>query len=259
MKIVVCVKQVPDSAATVVATNGKASWGGAELVLNPWDEYAVEAALLAKEEHGGSVTVLTISEEGANEALKQALAMGCDEAILIADPALGAIDSQATARTLAAAIQKISEVDLAFFGRQAIDGDIGTTHAQTARALGWPALSLSTAIAGLDVAGRSITVERAIDEGRETLKSPFPAVISVTKDFAEPRYPSFMGIRKAARAEIPVWSLAELAIQAPVARVSWPEMFNPPSRKVECEFVEGESAAELAEKLADRILAEKVL
>ncbi len=259
MNILVCVKQVPDSAATVIVENGTVTWGNADLVLNPWDEYAVEAALLSKETHGGTVTVLTIAPEGANEALKQALAMGCDSAILISDPALANTDSQATARVLAAAIRKNGEVDLVFFGRQAIDGDIGLTHSQTARVLGWPSLTLTSAITKLDPTGNTIEVERAVEEGRQVVSGRLPAVVSVIKDFAEPRYPSFMGIRKAARAEIPTWDLSDLEISAPEQKTFWPELANPPRKEIVCEMISGDSPEEIAESLADKIMAEKVL
>ena len=256
MKIVVCVKQVPDSAAKVVVENGKVSWGDAPLVINPWDEYAVEAALRQKEALGGSVTAITIGGEGSKDALKHALAMGADDAVLISDPALVNMDTQATAQVLAAAIQKIGGVDMAFFGRQAIDGDAGLVPAQTARLLGWPALTLSSVI---KVDGGSVKVERGIEEGRQIVTAKLPAVFSLTKDFGEPRYPSFMGIRKASRAAIPTWSLAELGIPAPVSVIAWPEIMNPPSRKVTCEVISGGSPQEIAEALADKILAEKVL
>ena len=133
MKIVVCVKQVPDTAAKVVVEDGQVTWGDAPLVINPWDEYAVETALLQQEAHGGDVTVISVGGEDAKEAVKHALAMGCDSAILISDPAFENADSLITSQVLAAAIEKMGDVDLAFFGRQAIDGDVGATAAQTAR------------------------------------------------------------------------------------------------------------------------------
>ncbi len=256
MKIVACIKQVPDSAAKVVAQDGQVSWGDAPLVINPWDEFAVEAALQQKEAHGGEVIAISMGGESAKEALKHALAMGCDSAILISDPALGGVDTQGTAKVLAAAINKVGGVDLAFFGRQAIDGDAGITPAQTARVLGWPMLGLAAVI---KVDGRKVTVERSIEEGRQTVSAEAPAVLSVVKDFGEPRYPSFMGIRKASRADIPTWTLADLGISAPAPVVAWPELMNPPSREVTCEFITGSSPAEIAEKLADKIIAEKVL
>jgi electron transfer flavoprotein beta subunit len=256
LKIVACIKQVPDSAAKVVAEDGKVSWGESPLVINPWDEYAVEAALQQKEAHDGEVIAISMGGESAKEALKHALAMGCDSAILISDEALTGVDTAGTAQVLASAIQKVGEVDLAFFGRQAIDGDAGITPAQTARLLGWPMLGLSAVI---DVDGGSVKVERSIEEGRQTVSASLPVVFSVVKDFGEPRYPSFMGIRKASRAEIPVWSLADLGLGAPAAVVSWPEIMNPPSREVTCEIIQGGTPEEIAEKLADKIIGEKVL
>jgi electron transfer flavoprotein beta subunit len=259
LKIVVCVKQVPDSAARVVVENGKVSWGDAPLVINPWDEYAVESAMRQKELYGGDVIAVTVGGESAREALKHALAMGCAEAILISDPALVNADSLATARVLAAAIQKIGGVDVAFFGRQAIDGDVGVTAAQTGRVLGWPALTLVSVIENVDLAGGSLRVQRTTEEGRQILESRLPAVISVLKDIGEPRYPSFMGIRKAARATIPVWGMVDLGISAPQPLVRWPEVLNPPRREVKTEFVTGSNPQEVAENLAEAILGEKVL
>jgi electron transfer flavoprotein beta subunit len=256
LKIIACVKLVPDSAAKVVAENGQVSWGDAPLVINPWDEYAVEAAMQQKEAHDGMLTVITMGGENAKDALKHALAMGADEAILVSDPALAGADTRATAQVLAAAIKKIDGADLVFFGRQAIDGDSGITPAQTARLLGWPMLSLAAVV---NVEGGAVKVERSVEEGRQTVSAKLPAVLSISKDLGEPRYPSFMGIRKASRAEIPTWSLSDLGIEAPTAVVSWPELMNPPSREVSCEIIEGGNPDEIAAKLADKILAEKVL
>ena len=257
MKIVVCIKQVPDSAAKVTVDGGRVTWGDAPLVLNPWDEFAVEAALLQKEAMGGDVTVISVGGESAKEALKTALAMGCNEAILVSDPALANADSQATARVLAAAIQKVGGVELAFFGKQAIDGDMGVTAAQTARVLGWPALTLVSAIQS--VGGGTIKVVRVIEEGKQVVEGKLPAIVSVSKDIGEPRYPSFMGIRKAQKANIPIWTLGDLKISAPSPAVRWPEIANPPARQALTEMITGGSPQEVAEKLADKILAEKVL
>ena len=259
MKIVVCVKQVPDSAAKVMVEGGRVTWGDAPLVINPWDEFAVEAALLQQEALGGGVIALTIGEEGAKEALKHALAMGCGEAILVSDPALASSDSQAIARVLAAAIRKIGDVTLVFFGKQAIDGDMGVTAAQAGRTLGWPVLSLVSVIQSVDASAGSVRVGRATEEGRQVVESKLPAVLSVGKDIAEPRYPSFMGIRKASRAVIPTWSLADLGITAHAPHVKWPEVSNPPSRQVVTEMISGDSPQAIAEQLAEKILAEKVL
>ncbi len=256
MKIVVCIKQVPDSTAKMSVEGGKISWGDAPLIMNPWDEYAVEAALQQKEALGGTVTAISIGDESTREALKRALAMGADDAILVSDPSLGYLDTQATAQVLAAAVKKVGAVDMAFFGRQAIDADAGLVPVQTARLLGWPALTLASVI---KVDAGSARVERGIEEGRQIVTAKLPAVFSLTKDFGEPRYPSFMGIRKAARAEIPSWNLAALGIPVPASVIAWTEIITPPVREVVCEFITGGSPEEIAETLATKILAEKVL
>ena len=258
MHIIVCTKQTPDTAANMTVDDaGVVSWGDAPLVINPWDEYAVEAALQKVKEQGGSTTVISMGAEDETEALKHALAMGCNEAVLVSDPALAGSDNVAVARVLAAAIQKVGDVELAFFGKQAVDSDTGTLPSQVARILGWPALTLVSTITELGEGG--IKAERAIEEGRQVVESKLPAVVSVTKDYGEPRYPSFMGIRKAARAEIPVWNLVELGVEAPASVISWPEILNPPQRAITTEIVGGDSPQDIAEKLADKIMAEKVL
>lgn len=259
MKIAVFVKQVPDSAANMVVDGGKADWGDAPLVINPWDEYAVEAALLLAEEKGGEVTAISMGAESAQEALKHALAMGCSEALLLSDPALANADAGAAARVLAAALAKIGDVDLAVFGKQAIDSDTGLTPSMTARLLGWPALTLVAAVHSIDPDSKTLRVERSMEEGRQVVEGSLPAILSVVKDYGEPRYPSFMGIRKASKAEIPVWTLADLGIDAPQSQVSWPEIMNPPKRDVSNEMIEGSSPEEVAANLADKIIAEGVL
>ena len=256
MKIIACIKQVPDSEAKVRAEGGKVSWGDAPLVINPFDEYAVEGALQQKEANSGTVTALCLGPESAREALKHALAMGADDAILISDPALEGIDTQGAARILAAAIQKIGGVDMVVFGRQTLDNGAGLTPAQTARILGWPMLGLAGQI---KVQDGGVTVERVIEEGRQTVNAKLPAVVSVVQSIGEPRYPSFMGIRKASKATIPVWSLTDLAAAAPEAVVRRAELMNPPAQDTTIEIITGETPAEIADKLVDKILAEKVL
>ena len=255
MKIIACIKQVPDSEAKVKAEGGKVSWGDAPLVINPFDEYAVEGAIQQKEASSGTVTALCIGPESAKEALKHALAMGADEAILISDPALNEVDTVGAARVLAAAIQKIG-ADMVVFGRQTLDNGAGVTPAQTARVLGWPMLGLAGQI---KVQDETVTVERVIEEGRQTVSAKLPAVVSVVQSIGEPRYPSFMGIRKASKATIPVWSLSELGASAPEPVVKRAELMNPPVQETSIEVITGESPAEIADKLVDKILAEKIL
>ncbi len=256
MKIIACIKQVPDSEAKVKVEGGKVSWGDAPLVINPFDEYAVEGALQQKEAQGGTVTALCIGPESAKEALKHALAMGADDAILVSNAALEGIDTQGAARILAAAIQKIGGVDMVVFGRQTLDNGAGVTPAQTARVLGWPMLGLTGQI---KVQDGSVSVDRVIEEGRQAVSAKLPAVLSVVQSIGEPRYPSFMGIRKASKANIPIWSLIDLGISAPEAIVKRTELMNPPAREMTVEIITGESPAEIADQLVDKILAEKIL
>lgn len=260
MNIVVCVKQTPDTAATVTVEDGVVSWGDAPLVLNPWDEYAVEEALQIKEEHGGQVTALSLGPEDAQEALKQSLAMGCDQAILISDPAFAGLDTLQVSKVLAAAIEKVGEVDLVLFGRSSVDSDTGITSTQVARRLGHPSMILVSKVMKLDPEGRKVQVERMLEEGRQQVEGPLPAVLSVVKEINEPRYPSFMGIRKASKAEIPVWSASDLGFSEDLpAAVHWPEIIAPPKVETEVEMIEGDTPEAKAKKLAERLVEEKVI
>ena len=260
MKIVVCVKQTPDTAATLSVTDGKADWGDSPLVLNPWDEYAVEAALQTKESSGGSVTAVCLGPPAAEEALKQALAMGCDEAILLTDPALLETDSLGVASALAAAVRTIGDVDLVFFGKASVDTATGVVFAQTARKLDWPLLSLVAAISNLEADGGSITAERLLGGGRQVVSADLPVVISVVKEINEPRYPSFMGIRKASKAEIPHWGPGEVGLKDEVApRLHWPSVTVPAGADTTVEMIEGETAADKGRSLAARLIEEKII
>jgi len=258
LKIIACIKQVPDSEAKVKAEGGAVSWGDAPLVINPFDEYAVEGALQQREAVSGStVTALCIGPESAREALKHALAMGADEAVLVSDLALNELDTVGAARVLAAAIQKLG-ADMVVFGRQTLDTGSGVTAAQTARVLGWSMLGLVGQIK-VDAGAGSVQVERVIEEGRQSVKANLPAVLSVVQSIGEPRYPSFMGIRKASKATIPVWSLSDLGISAPAAVIKRSELLNPPAREMAIEIITGDSPTAIAETLVEKILAEKVL
>ncbi len=263
MHIVACIKQTPDTAAKVEVKNSHATWGDAPLIINPWDEYAVEEAIRLKEKHGGKVTAISMGPESAKEALKTCLAMGCDDSILISDPALKGSDVIVTAAVLAAAIQKLGEVDMALFGNRAIDGDTGLTAAAVAAKLGWSPLTYLSKIEQIDVGAKTISVERSLEEGKQLCAAKLPVVISVVKDINEPRYPSFMGIRKAAKAAIPTWSAADLgldpaAVGAAGSRVTWPEIYPLPPRQGAVEFIEG-SPEEIAAKLVDKLMGEKVI
>lgn len=263
MHIVVCVKQTPDTAAKVEVKDGHVTWGDAALVVNPWDEYAIEEAIRLKEKHGGKATAIAMGPESAKEALKTALAMGCDEAVLISDPAIKGSDTNATAVVLAAAVRKLGDVDVVVFGNRAIDGDTGLTPVAVAAKLNWEPLTYLSKIVSLDAASKAISVERSLEEGKQLCDSQLPTVISVVKDINEPRYPSFMGIRKASKAVIPVWSAADLGMTgqllgASASSVTWPEIYPIPPREGTVELIDG-TPEEVATKLADKLIADKVI
>lgn len=261
MNVVVCVKQTPDSAAKIAVEGGRVTWDTA-LVLNPWDEYAVEEAIRLKEKHGGKAIALTVGPESAKEALKTCVAMGCDEAILVSDPALEGSDALATARVLAQAVRKVGEVGLVIFGKQAIDGDTGLVPMAVARTLGWAPLTYTMQIEA-DPAGKTVKVTRLLEQGKQLVTASLPAVIGTVKEINEPRYPSFMGIRKAAKAAIPTWGLADIGVEAGQvgaahAAVAWPAINPPPAREGSVQLFEG-SPEEVAAKLAEQLLADKVI
>lgn len=266
MKVAVCIKQTPSTTAVFNVENGSVSWddpGGKPTVLNPWDEFAVEEALRVMEAQGGEAVAITMGDESSQEALKTCLAMGCTEAILLSDEAFVGSDTLGTARVLSAAIKKAGDVQLAFFGRQAIDGDTGQTIVQTACKLGWTPLTFVSAIKELDPASGTITVERLIEEGKVTVTARLPAVISVVKEINEPRYPSFMGIRKASRATIPVWTASDLEIEggtgSRASKVDWSNIYGLPVRDTSAEIIEADSVEEQAKILVDRLFEEKVI
>ena len=265
MNIVVCTKQVPDTAATLkVDEQSNVSWGDAPLVINPWDEYAIEEALRLKEKHNGKVTVLSIGPEQAKEALKQAVAMGCDEAILVWDASLDGSDTLATSYILAQAIKKIGDVDVVFFGKQAIDGDTGMIQGGVARRLSWPLLSFVSKIDALDLAAKTIEVDRSIEQGHQKVSSKLPVIITVVKEINEPRYPSFMNIRKASKLQIPTWDAASIGADASKvgranAAAQWTKIMPLPARSGSVEMIGGDSPQAIASALADKLFADKVV
>jgi electron transfer flavoprotein beta subunit len=262
LHIVVCIKQVPDSAAVLkVDEAGKVSWGDAPLIVNPWDDYAVEEALLIKEKHGGRVTAITLGPEGAKDALKDPLAKGADAAILLSDAALFKLDGVGLATVLAAAVQKLADVDMVLFGQSSIDAQTGMTASAVARRLGFNTLTFVAKIRTLDPAGKTITVERLLEEGKQVVASKLPAAVSVIKDINLPRYASFMGIRKAAKATIPTWGVGDLGLDVVSLspRVEWARTYAPPPREGACEMITGDSPQQIAAALADKIMAEKIL
>jgi electron transfer flavoprotein beta subunit len=265
MHIVVCTKHTPDSEARMsVDEAGNVSWGTSPLIINPWDEYAVEEALQLRDKQGGTVTIVSMGPEEALEALKHAIAMGCDEAVRVWDEGCAGSDTLATSYVLAQAIQKLGDVDLILFGKSAIDAQTWQVGPAVARRLGIPSLMYVIKITAIDPDGKTITVERLLEEGRQVVSAPLPAVVGTTKGINEPRYTSFMGIRKAAKMEYPTWALADVGAEAEKvgpagSGVRWPEVTMPPAREGEAEIIQGETVEEAARLLVEKLLAEKVV
>lgn len=265
MHIVVCTKHAPDTAAKMTVDDaGNVSWGDAPLVINPWDEYAVEEAMLLKDSHGGQVTVIAMGPEEAREALKHAVAMGCDAAIRVWDESFAGSDTLATSYILAQAIQKLGDVDLVLVGRGTVDSDTSQVGPALAQRLGYAPLMYVNKVTEADPGANSISVERLLEQGRQLVTSRLPAVIGTVKEINEPRYPSFIGIRKAAKMEMPVWDAAEIDADAEKvgtagSGVVWPIVFAPPARESEVEIIEADDVNEASAILADKLIAEKVV
>ena len=209
MNIVVCVKQVPDTAAEKkLDADLRLDRKSVENILNPQDEYAIEEALRIKEKLGGTVTALCVGPESAKETLRKAIAMGVEKAALVTDPALIGSDIIATARVLAAAIAKLPH-DLILCGAESTDARIGVVASALAEFLGYPQHTLTNK---LELSGDQATAYRTSEKGHDVVVSKLPAVVGVTKAINEPRYPSLRGIMQAKRVEISIWSTADLGI-----------------------------------------------
>lgn len=267
MHIIACVKQVPDpeapasafrvdeAAKKVVPAAGVAS------VVSQFDALAVEAALRVRDTIGEcKITIVSMGPAAARDAIKQSLAMGADEGVLLTDDAFENGDSYTTALVLSKAIQKIGEFDLLLFGRQATDWDAGVVGAGVAEMLGLPSVSLAKSVVVQD---GKVVVERVLMEGYDTVEAPLPSLVTVSNELGEPRYPKLQQIMQAARKQVSVWSAADLGLDpsqigAQGVRLNLERLYQPVS-EVECEVMEGETPDEKAQKLAQRLREEKII
>jgi electron transfer flavoprotein beta subunit len=214
MKIVVAVKQVPDTATQVKISGGDPKaidTAGITWIVSPYDEFAIEEALRIKEKRGqGEVVAVSLGPDRVKEALRSALAMGCDRAIHVNDPTLANADTLMTAQALAAVIKQ-EQPALVICGRQAIDDDMGAVAAQVAELLGWPAASWIMEEA-VDGDGKTVRIGRQVEGGLEVFEMPLPAVVSAQKGLNEPRYPTLKGIMGAKKKEIKDVKATDLGI-----------------------------------------------
>ena len=207
MKIVVCVKQVPDTKGGVkFKPDGTLDRAAMLTIMNPDDKAGLEAALRLKDQYGAEVTVVTMGLPKAEEVLREALAMGADKGILVTDRVLGGADTWATSQTLAGAIRNL-EYDLIITGRQAIDGDTAQVGPQISEHLGIPVISYAQAI---KIDGDSVIVERQYEDRYHEVKAKMPCLITALAELNEPRYMTPGGIFDAYKKEITVWGRANL-------------------------------------------------
>lgn len=204
MKVFVCVKQVPDTSGKVaVNPNGTLDRASMATIINPDDKNAVEAALQLKDNLGAKVVVITMGPPPAAEMLRELLAMGADEGVLVSAREFGGSDTFATSQILSAAIKKIGieKDDIVLCGRQAIDGDTAQVGSQIAEKLGIPQVSYA---ADIEVDGNTVTVKRMLEDGHMTIQTQTPCLLTCIKELGEPRYMSVGGIFWAFEQEIKV-------------------------------------------------------
>jgi electron transfer flavoprotein beta subunit len=267
LNIICCVKQVPDPETPASqfkvdeATKKVLPVPGIAPVISQFDAVAVEAALRIKDKLGeGKVTVVTLGPEGSRDVLKHGLAMGADEGVLLTDKAFEDGDHVATANALAAAIQKLGPFDLVLCGRQAVDWDMGVVGSMLAEMLGLPCVTLAKDV---QVSDGKVMVERILLDGIEKVEAPLPALITVSNELGEPRYPQLRQIMAAARKEVSVWSAGDIGLDAskvgPGGSLLNVERLYVPVRESQCEFVEGDSPEESAQKLAQKLREAKLI
>jgi len=264
--MVVCCKQVVDPEAPPASFKVDASANkvvppaGVPPVISPFDENAVEAALRIKDAQGGKITAVSLGVKLLRDVVKKPLSMGADELVLLEDEAFDEGDGWSIAYALAMAIKKIGEYDIIFCGRQASDWDNGQVGSGIAEILGLPGVTLAKKI---DITDGKAKVERVTPDGYEVVEVSLPAVITVSNELGEARYPTIKGIMAAKRKEPVVWKPSDIGVdpsQLGTAgrRTRLLKLFQP-VREGECEIIEGESPEEAAVNLAQRLREAKVL
>ncbi len=261
MHFVVCIKQVPDTLDIQIdPETNTLQRTGVVSIINPFDMYALEEALRLREKIGGKVTALTMGPPQAESALREAIAMGVDQAVLISDRAFIGSDTWATSYTLAMAIRKLEGYDLILCGKQAVDGDTAQVGPGIAAHLDIPQI---TYVRRIDTLTRkSIVAERMLEEGIEVLQGELPCVLTVVKEINKPRLPTLKNIMTARKAQITHWHAADLnceaakiGLQGSLTRVL--EIFIPPARD-SGEILSGDPgqmALALVDKIKDAVVA----
>ncbi len=260
MHFVVCIKQVPDTHDVKINPETNTLMReGVESIINPFDMYAIEEALRLRDRLGGTVTALSMGPPQAESALREAIAMGVNQGILVSDRAFAGSDTWATSYTLAKALQKIGDFKVILFGKQASDGDTAQVGPGVATHLDLPQITYVRKIEEIDE--HRIVAERLLETGFEAIESPLPCVLTVVKEINEPRLPSLKGKMAARKAEIVRWGAEDigadpekLGLKGSPTKVV--RIFTPSAREGG-EMIEGdpdEIARKLAGKLKDIII-----
>lgn len=261
MKIVVCIKQVPETQEVRLdPVTHTMQREGVKSIINPFDLYALEEGLRVRERQGGTVTVLSMGPPQAESSLREALTYGADEAVLLSDHAFAGADTWATSLTLARGITKLGGADLILCGKQAIDGDTAQVGPEIAAHLNIPyvAWARKLTFAQPDI----LEVERLLDHGYDAIEVRLPALISVVKEINEPRVPSFKAKLRAKSQKIPVYGLPDLELQPyqvglPGSFTQVVKVFPPPARGQREQWEGG--AVELATRLWQRLQEQKLI
>ncbi|MGM7682481.1 electron transfer flavoprotein subunit beta/FixA family protein [Cytobacillus sp. Hm23] len=230
MNIYVLLKRTFDTEEKIVISNGEINEDGAEFIINPYDEYAVEEAIQIRDEHGGEITVVTVGGEETEKELRTALAMGCDKAVLInTEEDLEESDQYSTAKIIAEYLKE-QEVDLILAGNVAIDSGSGQVGPRVAEILGMPYV---TTITKLDIDGNKATVVRDVEGDSEIIETTLPLLITAQQGLNEPRYPSLPGIMKAKKKPLEELELDDLDLDeddvAPKTKTI--EIYLPPKKE----------------------------
>ncbi|MFH2027895.1 MAG: electron transfer flavoprotein subunit beta/FixA family protein [Nanoarchaeota archaeon] len=260
MKIIVCMKQVPDTTEVKIdPKTGRLIREGVPSIINPEDKNALEEALRIKEKNNAYITVLTMGPPQAEDALREALAMGADKAILLGDIKFAGSDTWATANALAACVKKIGEYDLILCGRQAIDGDTAQVGPQLAEALKIPQITYAQKI---DMIENGVRVERELEDGHEVIETKLPCLITVTQNINCPRYPSLKGIDESFNKEMIGMNAADVEVdEALVGIKNSPTKVKKtftPSGKGQSSMLKG-SNAEMAKELICMLREKKLI
>ena len=262
MNIIVCLKQVPDTEAVKLnpETNTLVR-DGVENNMNPFDRQALEAALMLKDKEGAKVTVLTMGLPQATDILKEAIAMGADDGILLSDRALAGSDTLATSIALAAAVKHIGGYDLVMCGKQAVDGDTAQVGPEMAEHLGIPQI---TGALKVDFADGKFVVVRENESSVQTLACAAPLLVTVTRAEKEPRFASIKGKMKARKAVIPTLTVADLAIDTKLVGLSGSptkvkRVFTPEVAVVESEIINEEDTDKAVDMLFNKLVEAKII